>query len=121
MNDLSLFIYLADVAGDLDWFFGLLFFISSTLLIFTVCLGLFVADDLPFTEKDWKAWRKCMLFSSIITVTSFICGALTPEQDTVYAIAASEMGEEFIKTEEVGLARQALQNWLEDQIEEKTE
>lgn len=39
-----------------------------------------------------------------------------PSKDTVYAIAASEMGESVLKSETGSLATQALNAWLKKQI-----
>lgn len=42
--------------------------------------------------------------------------ALLPGRDTVYAIAASEMGEQALKTPLAGKAEKALEAWLDHQI-----
>lgn len=50
----------------------------------------------------------------------FTAAALCPSQETVYAIAASQMGEQVIKSPIGGKAEKALEAWLDKQIADNT-
>lgn len=118
MNNLSLLIYLADVAGDLNSFFVGTTFISIVVFLIVLVAAIPMAEE--HTSKDeWELWRKWFLGVPIVFCVSFILSALTPSQETVYAIAASEMGEELVQSETGGKAVDALNSWLDSQIEEE--
>ena len=54
----------------------------------------------------------------IIPVITLLLTAAIPGKDTMYAIAASEMGEKILKTETAGKVQQALSAWLDAQIKQ---
>jgi hypothetical protein len=114
MNGLSWLIYLADVADNLD---NLLSFMQGAGLVGGVILGIaaFVGAD-EMEAKDWATWRRVAFR---LTLPAFLTGALVgsvvPSKETIYAIAASEMGEEVLDGTE-GRAMKALNSWLDRQI-----
>jgi predicted permease len=116
-------IYFADVAGDLDWFLGAIFIIA--LITFVCCLGAsFLLNEEGADEKAWAIWREATWRSGLTLVASFVIGGALPSQETVYAIAASELGETALKSETGNKAVEALNAWLDRQIggvEEKVE
>lgn len=109
MNDLSWLIYFADVIGGLRVAISVSLF-ASVFLIPWACsvAGQFYdveVHDLPF--KSIAAWF-------------FILGLfliITPSQSTIYAIAASEMGEEVLESETASKAMKAVDAWLDRQID----
>ena len=116
MNTLSWLIYLADVAGDLD---GLLYFVSviSVLCVFCwVGVAVVLGEEKPKTEA-WKAWGRVGFYAiAPIFFLSWIFSAFVPAKETVYAIAASELGESALKSETASKAFKALNAWLDRQI-----
>lgn len=65
----------------------------------------------------WTPWRKLLPIGLVF----FLLGQMMPPKETFYAIAASEVGEQVIKSESVrGIAddgTKALQQWIKRQIE----
>lgn len=119
MNELSWLIYAADVAGSvkavavagsvaigigcgLSAFVGLM-----------ICSSSWSDEDEKKTGRSFRdAWKKWALgFSALVAIAS-----LTPSQNTIYAIAASEMGERVITSETGGKAVKALNAWLDKQV-----
>ena len=120
MNGISWLIYLADVADDLNNICGTSLAIGVIGLgVLTLSKGIAKAvtigiyDDepqvIPSPIKTAKAIWIPMLVIAIV-------GAIVPSKDTVYAIAASEIGERVIQSETAGKAVQALNAWLDRQI-----
>lgn len=54
------------------------------------------------------------VWAAVLVSTNFI-----PSRDTFYAIAASEMGEQALKTPIATKAGKALEKWLDEQIGDK--
>lgn len=141
MNQLSWLIYLADVAGSVDG-------VSLALMITGVPAG--VAAFLRCDDADRKRWdererdhrcyptlypnppagerpdtgfplRKYGARLLVLTTVSGLLFALTPTKETVYAIAASEMGEKALQSPTATKAMKALDAWLDRQIAKPVE
>jgi len=117
MNDLSWFLYLAGVLPDIASTVFNLGLISLTCI--SPLLALASTIDLkegPFCKP--VKWPVKIVGASVaaIFVSSFV-----PDSDTMYAIAASEIGEEVLESETGNKAVDALNSWLDDQIEGTTE
>jgi hypothetical protein len=126
MNSVSWFLYLADAMSSLSGvivFFG----VMATLL---TCLGIFMTllnTDSSNTDRkqryaDYNANGARFIRSfSPWMVLCFVVAAIIPAQKTMYAIAASQVGEQVVKSEAVqGVANdaaKALQIWIKKQIE----
>lgn len=119
MNNLSILLYLADVAGNIGWIFNMLFAISIFSVLVTLVVGGAMAEGTP-SEKDWKIWRRWLISSIGLFFSASLASALTPSKETVYAIAASETGEEVLNSGVETRATKALEAWLDKQIEEQT-
>lgn len=116
MNQLSWLIYLADVAGNLDNFFFTIMILSLIATGIWVVVGSIAADDNEDADF-WRVWRK--VGWAVIAPSFFfgtILGSVVPSKDTVYAIAASEMGERALQTPTADRAFRALNSWLDRQI-----
>ncbi len=120
MNSLSWMLYLADVAGSVSFLgasvaFGAAFGGITSQIIVSISTDLdnaYKADRKPAMASGWAAAKK-------FYVTALITAALVtpiPSKDTMYAIAASEMGESVLKSKTGGKAIQALNAWLDRQI-----
>lgn len=88
MNNLSIVLYLADVAPSLKAAsFVLIFFVSGAFAMHTIYL---FEVDKPFTHTHKYLGVLALLLSIVI---------LTPKQETILLIAASELGEEAVKSD----------------------
>lgn len=123
MNSLSWMIYVADCVGGL----GKIATIFTVASLVASVAGLIMAGPISweFYGDEEKAMRTnglALLRKGI--VGAFICSLLVcliPSTSTIYAIAASEYGEDVLKTPEASKARVALNAWLDKQIEQKPE
>jgi hypothetical protein len=113
MNQLSWLLYLADVSasseGWLIFFGGLATLVSNIMLL--VVSGIKGDGDEP------PAFLGQALFVSIPTL--LVCVLLSvflPSKETVYAIAASELGEQVMNSDTGQRAGRALNAWLDKQI-----
>jgi len=120
MNQLSWLLYLGNVVANLGPLFTIVGIIIIGLAIF-----LWVGHRLDQTEymDHWHgqdAERKPSIFLPVSTTIAFIVffflAALCPSQDTVYAIAASQVGEQALKTPTAIKAEKAIDSWLDKQI-----
>lgn len=135
MNSLSWLLYVADVAVSLRTFLviggvvaigiGLVAWLGWTVSYVTRKSVELKQDKSPYEEKElreWTAieqgWAKSRGFA-IVGIISVVIGCTLPSQNTVLAIAASELGERAIKTEMVNDAYKAVHQWIKKQLEMK--
>lgn len=104
MNDLSWFLYFAGIAGNIQG--------SMTAV---AILGGFVVAAWAFFAWNEDLQMPKARHIAIPIVCGFIA-MIMPSQTTVYAIAASEMGEEVLKSSTATKAQKALDAWLDKQI-----
>lgn len=123
MNELSMLLYFGGVAGNL----GPLFVISGFICLCLSGIGFVISvaySEYGNTAEEDQAVRKqarrYAAWSLPIAIVLFFCGAFTPDKNTVYAMAASQMGEKALKTPIAHKAEQALESWLNKQIETNT-
>jgi heme/copper-type cytochrome/quinol oxidase subunit 2 len=117
MNELSWMIYAAEVSGGA----------KSALLvggIVSLVIGAVTAavmSDTSFeTKEDAKATlarRDKVLRLLWVPMAMISVGIFLPSGSTIYAIAASEMGEDILNSETGSKAVKALDAWLDRQIE----
>ena len=113
MNQLSWLLYLADVSASSE---GWLIFFGS---MATLLSGIFllIIMGMKGDEETPPAFLGQTLFVSIPTmVICILLSALLPSRETVYAIAASELGEQVLTSETGQRAGRALNAWLDKQI-----
>ncbi|OYU50870.1 MAG: hypothetical protein CFE27_14710 [Alphaproteobacteria bacterium PA1] len=112
MNDLSVALYWADALGSLDG----LALIGFTLMFFMCLFVSFatMAADMDDEQKleATKALRGFLLSLPVLAVMIVV----TPSRETVYAIAASEMTEQALKTPVASKAMQAVEKWIDRQL-----
>ena len=122
MNKLSWLIYAADVLSGLSIVAGVLAFIGTATVITLVFYGSIGKSDyyVKVGDEDWLRFhsvqKNALTKWSKIPIIAALVAALLPSSNTVYAIAASEMGEEVVKSETAGKAMKALDAWLDRQI-----
>ena len=90
MNNLSLFLYLADVIGNFQAFFV----VSATVAVGVSLLVLFVALE----EEDFN--RKPLITTLFVGLFFFFLAAFLPSKETIYLIAGSEAGEVVVNSEQ---------------------
>lgn len=111
MNTLSWFLYFAGIATELSGFFagmGLLFGMAGIMTYFATH---------PATPP--KTVRLIAGGFFLLMTLSWAASALIPKKDTLYAIAASEMGEEALKSRLGQKSLQAIEAWVDKQISPK--
>ena len=113
MNNLSILLYAADVTSSLG---TLLFGVGLIGSVAGVLIFLISLDSDP----DFDAIRPYR-HSIFYAVALLAVACLFPSKDTMYAIAASEMGEEVLKSGVGTRATKALEVWLDKQIKETEE
>lgn len=131
MNDLSWIIFWADVAPQISNAICYIAFLLMIITGFIAIIGLsdsfgdarYNSDNQP-ENSDARLAIRCrkLWFLPVLFLTLWVSSFMVPsDKETYYAIAASEVGEEILKTPEVGKARQALNNWLDEQITDEKE
>lgn len=134
MNELSWLIYLADVAGSVKTYAGTasvfcLIGAGASMVCALASEGaerfeaswveILPRESIPAMEH-WRGLKNkalgmikpLLIFAAVAAVIT----AFTPASGTIYAIAASEMGERVIQSETGDKAIQALNVWLDRQI-----
>lgn len=117
MNSVSWFVYLAQVTGEMgNMFTG--FGILGCVAI-GICL---LSRSIMIEENDIRLniiFPQARYFA--LVASFFVIGNLLPEKETMLAIAASQIGEQIIKSDNVqGIANdatKALQSWIHHQID----
>lgn len=104
MNTLSLFLYFAEVIGSLKGLLeaGIIFGLIGT-VIGSVAWLIWYNKDYRNHDNDEKINARFLQFvktAFIIAMTSMVLYIFVPGQQTVYMIAASEMGETVWESEE---------------------
>jgi hypothetical protein len=124
MNSLSWFLYATDVVGSLNAATFAVAAASGVGMGVAVMWASFVIIDARTREEENKVrearglwlWRL-----AILCIASGFLSCLFPSKNTMYAIAASEVGEKIAKSEAVqemaSDATKALQQWIKKQIE----
>lgn len=119
MNDLSWLLYLANVLPNLGVTLIIISFLGMLLfVVFYVC---FVFDNNWNQKEEEKKQRKSDIRKSLIGLTFFtllfIITSFIPNRDTIYYIAASEIGETAVTSERGERLLSDLETILEIQIE----
>ena len=118
MNTVSWLIYLTYVIPSVSWFatvfaFGLV--ISALLSLFVYGVAKSVTNEVNATKED-RAFPNAILKQLKWIVPSaalcFFVANIVPDQQTMYMIAASELGEEVIISDEAKVLYQDLRDIL---------
>jgi len=103
MNTLSWFLYFAEMSESLK--------IGGALGIAVSACGLVVATMINEKIPPWKYWLPVGLCSLLLI--------FSPSKNTMYAIAASELGQAAIESRLGQKVEKALENWIDKQLVEK--
>lgn len=115
MNSLSWMIYLADVAESVSITLGMIAVIS--IIGGIICLIVYgVSHDKDMAKAPLTGERTISFWLFGTALATRLINAPIPSPETVYAIAASEMGEQVISSPTAGKAMKALDAWLDRQI-----
>lgn len=124
MNSLSWMLYLADVCDGINGPLGFISTMSGVVTLIAL-IAFVISATYVDTDEEAKHFNGSTKLALKITVPTFFITFLlvvfTPSKDTIYAIAASEMGEEVLKSETATKAQRALDAWLDKQIGEQPE
>lgn len=122
MNSVSWFIYIAQVANSL----GVMFCVLGVLLIIAV-MGRFIfpyaQNAMELNDPGDRGYVQPTAIHRgymMLAICFLLVGNLMPEKNTMYAIAASQVGEQIVKTEIASDATKALHQWIKKQIEPET-
>lgn len=119
MNELSWLLYLVELSHRVAVLFTI---IGVTLITVTIILSImsFTFEDFNNSPEQDQAvrlrCRRSAIGFGITCCTLFFLATILPSQNTVYAIAAFEMGERVLDSKTGSLATQALNSWLQKQI-----
>lgn len=117
MNTLSWLLYSIDVISSasavLTFFVVILFSVLG--FYFLMNIGMAV-DNYLGEDGNHKFPYKHLLFF-VIPIFLTVVLILLPSKETMYAIAASEVGEEALKSEIGQKAQQAISNWIDSQLD----
>lgn len=119
MNSLSWMIYFADMARSCDFALSLTMIACAISLIAAGII--WIVNDYGDAE-DKERRRKAIVMSVLIgkiAAGTLLVDIVIPSSSTIYAIAASEMGEQVLKSPTVTKAQAALDAWLDKQIGEQ--
>lgn len=128
MNSLSWLIYMASLSGSASGFFSFLAVMGAVFTGVGAVLSVMWTDGACGGDRKIKGYEDMRQRGRAMASRGFlllaVCGCLStvlPSSNTVYAIAASEIGERVITDETVkGIAAdstKALQAWIKKQIE----
>lgn len=111
MNSLSWFLYFADVVTSVSTFLGFIVIFWMMALaghsLFTVINNDIHRDEKnPYIRKRWFAF--VILLGVVVQ--------LIPSKNTMYAIAASELGQSAMESKLGTKAMQAIEAWIDSQI-----
>lgn len=109
MNSLSWFLYLADVVSGLGHFFSVAGF------LFLLFGGWLAAVILVESCGDVK-WP---FVFPVVGLALLLFATLIPSKNTIYAIAASELGKQAAESELGKKGLKAVELWIDEQMKEK--
>jgi len=120
MNELSIFIYLADVVGDLEGF------AISTMVLGAAAAATLIRILLVRHAEGWEDLgdvnrKRVNQFLRWVLASFIISGLIVvvfPSRDTMYMMAASEVGEELLVTPEMVKLRAIINEQLEDIVDQ---
>lgn len=108
MNTLSWFLYAADVVGGM----GAIFMVIAICCLVIQILWIAVADGGGMPQEVTGVLKKAF----VLGVVCLFVAVATPSKQTLYAIAASELGEEAYKSALGQKAMKALESFIDKQI-----
>lgn len=100
MNELSWFLYVADVIGNIKALL-VIFAVVGTMLAFMASFGWVMSqNELEKDDPSVKFMGKAMSFLIPAVVAASLLAAISPSKKTIYLIAGSEAGEAVVTSKE---------------------
>lgn len=118
MNQLSWLLYAADVASGLGGLAAFIAFLGCVALCASILFKIVCHADADFRNSFGTLCDRATWWSAGVFTVSVLVAVFTPSKDTLYAIAASEVGEQIVESPTANKAVQALNHWLDEQIED---
>lgn len=118
MNSLSWYLYIADVVGGLRGFTTAVGVISLGVCILSTVIFGIVYEDCTGEQQQAKLKRNywtVMRYAIPLAIVGVLAATLLPSRQTMYAIAASELGDKAIQSSMGQEAVAALKHWLHQQ------
>jgi len=116
MNDLSWFLYFADVVGNLQKTFVLCAFLTGVPAVILGVMWFSTCDG--YEEKLNAAVQKLLKITAPIAIISMLVAPLIPSKETIYMIAGSQAGEFVVNTPEgkeiLGDIKEVIKHQLEE-------
>ena len=112
MNQLSWLLYIASVCGNA----ATLLQIVSVFSGITVGILVFAVFVCGMEGYETRGYKYYFWWVVPIFVVSLFGVILVPDKNTIYAIAASQMGEQALKTPLAQKAEQAVMAWMDEEI-----
>lgn len=131
MNQLSWMLYIAELVGTVNLVLWAAFAAFSAVGVILVLWYLQGAE-----QKDYRMYKKrneefeinepiinkCQIrMAFFVAVILLIVATVVPSKQTIYAIAASQAGEQILKTPLASKAEKALDSWLDAQIKKDSQ
>lgn len=119
MNSLSWFLYAADTVSNLQVAFTVGAAVCFIFCFAVLMIKFITEGEYPLNENGllWPRWAKCATAGGCLVIVAI----LIPQKATLYAIAASQFGEQIAKTETAQTiasdATKALHQWIKRQME----
>lgn len=107
MNSLSWMIYFADISSDIHFSILLILFIFAAIMI----VGIVLRFEQNNSGLFYYAVKKIPFISFLLAISIIL-----PSKNTIYAIAASELGEKVVASQLSTKAQKAIDAWLDRQI-----
>lgn len=119
MNALSWLLYFGNIAANFHVLFiicGIICLPVTAIYVLVACASL----DGPYVSDEHKksVWVKAKKSLRLVWLAFafWLLAAFMPSQDTMYAVAASQVSEQLLHSKTANLAEQALDAWLQRQI-----
>lgn len=95
MNSVSWLIYAAEAISNLQHVFVLFSILGSVSLVAWNVLGVAIHNDCCSPSEE----REFLFYPAAYLAAMIVCSAVIPSRNTIYLIAASELGEKALQTE----------------------
>ena len=124
MNNLVWLLYFANVSESLSTALSILslFFVAWGLVLWVVDFDTRYDRFGYYTDKMRTGYTLGLPKQSknlmIVAICCLTFASFLPSKETIYAIAASEVGEQILKTPLVSKAEKALEVWLDKQAQQ---
>lgn len=117
MNSLSWLLYAADVAAGISGSLTVIVLVALFAAAFRVAMGICVYNN---TEDygDIQAAKPTVLKLFAVVLAVITVGSFVPSKETMYLIAASEIGEQVVNSDDAKRVMGKVETWLDNKLSE---